>query len=442
MASLIANAAFGVYRFFGSFVVRPLAPLLLRYRVSRGKEDETRLDERYGRASRPRPEGPVVWIHAASVGETNAVLPLIKELVASGRSVVFTTITLTAARIAEQRLPPGAVHQFSPIDVRCWVNAFLAHWRPELALFVESELWPQAILNLSRAAIPLVIVNGRLSSRSYAGWRRRSSIAEVLFSRVSLCLAQTERDGERYRMLGVPSVTVTGNLKFDTPPPGADATARAALKAAIGGRPVWLAASTHPGEEEIVAAAHKLMAERHPGLLTVIVPRHPHRGPELVAALSATGLSVARRSDDPTLSTSPDIYVADTLGELGLFYRLAPVAFVGGSLVDHGGQNPIEPVELGAAILHGPHVQNFADVYAALDELAPGSCVADARTLADSASALIADAGARETSVASARAALSPFRGALDRTMLALRPTFAPPAKPPVVPVGLEPARS
>ncbi|MCB1486092.1 MAG: 3-deoxy-D-manno-octulosonic acid transferase [Bauldia sp.] len=442
MASFSANAAFGLYRTFGSVVVRPLAPLLLSYRVSRGKEDPARLDERYGRASRPRPEGPVVWIHAASVGETNAVMPLINEIVDQGRSVVFTTVTLTAARIAEQRLPEGAVHQFSPIDVRRWVQDFLAHWRPELAIFVESELWPQAIASLAEERIPLVIVNGRLSGKSFEGWSRRPAIAHALFSQVSLCLAQTEKDGERYRALGVPAVTVTGNLKFDSPPPGADAEAREALARDIGDRPLWLAASTHPGEEELVAAAHKQMIARHPGLLTIIVPRHPHRGAELYAALSGQGLSVACRSSGQSLSAATDVYVADTLGELGLFYRVAPVAFVGGSLVDHGGQNPIEPVALGTAILHGPHIQNFADVYEALDKLTAGSRVVDARNLAESASALIADAKARNQCVTNAQAALSPFRGALDRTMLALRPVFRNGGKPDAPFVRLEPAQS
>ncbi|MCB1494552.1 MAG: 3-deoxy-D-manno-octulosonic acid transferase [Bauldia sp.] len=442
MASLSANIAFGLYRAFGSVVVRPLAPLLLSYRVSRGKEDPARLDERYGRASRSRPDGAVVWVHAASVGETNAVLPLIKEIVGSGRSVVFTTVTLTAARIAEQRLPPGAVHQFSPIDVRRWMKAFIAHWRPEMAIFVESELWPQAIATLTGERIPLVIVNGRLSRKSFEGWHRRPSIAHALFSQVNLCLAQTETDGERYRSLGVPAVTVTGNLKFDTPPPGADDGAREALAREIGNRPLWLAASTHPGEEEIVVAAHRRMVARHPGLLTIIVPRHPHRGAELVAAFAGNGLSIACRSSGQQPTPSTDIYLADTLGELGLFYRIAPVAFVGGSLVDHGGQNPIEPVVLGTAVLHGPHIQNFADVYEALDKLTAGCRVVDAGKLAESASILIADARARERCVTNAQAALSPFRGALERTMVALKPVLRSEGKPGAPLVRLEPAQS
>ena len=262
-----------------------------------------------------------------------------------------------------------------------------------------------------------------------------------MFSRVSLCLAQSDPDGERYRQLGVRSVAVTGNLKFDTPPPGADPKARAVLKAEIGNRPVWLAASTHPGEEEIVAAAHRLLAERHPGLLTIIVPRHPERGSELAAELAGRRLSVARRTREDPITPSTDIYLADTLGELGLFYRIAPVAFVGGSLVDHGGQNPIEPISLGAAILHGPHTHNFAEVYGILDERHPGSRVADARELAEGTSALIGDAAERKRRVAEARAALSPLRGALDRTVAALMNVPGDAGQPAVGRERLEPAR-
>lgn len=440
MANVPPALAWGLYRVFGSVVVRPLAPLLLSYRVSRGKEDRSRLGERYGRASLPRPEGEVVWVHAASVGETNAVLPLIKKLTTAGRSVVFTTVTVTAARIAETRLPPGAVHQYSPIDVRSWVGAFLAHWRPAMAILVESELWPQAIMTLSEAGVPLVIVNGRLSSRSFEGWRRHAAVAEAMFSRVSLCLAQSDPDGERYRRLGVRSVSVTGNLKFDTPPPGSDPKARAALKAEIGNRPVWLAASTHPGEEEIVAAAHQLLVERHPGLLTIIVPRHPERGSELAAELAARRLSVARRTPEEPIVPSTDVYLADTLGELGLFYRIAPVAFVGGSLVDHGGQNPIEPISLGTAILHGPHTHNFSEVYGILDERNPGSRITDVRELAEGASALIGDAEERKRRVAEARAALSPLRGALDRTVVALMAVSGDAEQPLADAERLEPA--
>ncbi|MCP4381110.1 MAG: 3-deoxy-D-manno-octulosonic acid transferase [Hyphomicrobiales bacterium] len=431
-----------VYRAFGSVVARPLAPLVLSYRASRGKELRDRVSERYGRASQPRPSGSVVWVHAASVGETNAVLPLIRRVVESGHSVVLTTVTVTAAMMAAEKLPAGAVHQFSPIDIRRCVTAFLDHWRPDMAMFVESELWPEAIVTLDAAVIPLAIVNGRLSQRSFNGWRRHEAVAAALFQRVNLCLAQSEKDGERYRALGVPEVVVTGNLKFDAPQLGVDSQALVNLKAEIGDRPVWLAASTHHGEEAVVADAFEALAVQHPRLLTIIVPRHPHRGDEVAAMLADRGIRVARRSAAEQLSPTTQIYVADTLGELGLFYRVAPVAFVGGSLVDHGGQNPIEPVHLGVAVLHGPHTQNFHQVYDTLDGAVPNGRVAAAEELVANAGRLMIDAEARERSVTAAQAALAPFRGALDRTVNALGPVLSSRRRAVVDDGQLEPARS
>jgi 3-deoxy-D-manno-octulosonic-acid transferase len=425
MGSVAATAAFGLYRLAG-IAIRPVTPLFLSWRVSKGKEDRTRLGERYGRAGRERPAGRMVWIHAASVGETIAVLPLIRKLRAEKLGVVLTTVTVTSAKIAAERLPAGAIHQFAPIDCKPWTEAFLDHWRPDLAIFVESEMWPQAVMSLGARGIPLVIANARMSDRSFNGWKRYRSVVEAMFSRVTLCLAQSPRDGERFSALGVPRVVVTGNLKFDAPPLYATQESVAALKAAIGGRPVWMASSTHPGEDEIIADAHRRLEAKHPGLVTVIVPRHPERGPEIAAALAARGLTVARRKLEEPLSPAVGIYVADTLGELGLFYRVVPVAFIGGSLVKHGGQNPIEPISLGTAVLHGPHVQNFADVYAVLDAMAEApKPVTDAASLADEVSRLLADEGRRARGVGAAQAALKPFTGALAATWTALGPHLA-----------------
>jgi 3-deoxy-D-manno-octulosonic-acid transferase len=350
------------------------------------------------------------------------VLPLIRRMTADKLSVLLTTVTVTAAKIAAERLPSGAIHQFAPVDCKPWTEAFLDHWRPDLAIFVESEIWPQAIMSLAARGIPLCIANARLSERSFAGWKRYSSVAQAMFSKVSLCLAQSERDGERYHALGAPNVVVTGNLKFDSPLPASTPEAVAALKEALGDRPVWVAASTHPGEEEMVGDAHRILAERHPGLLTVIVPRHPERGPEIAAALAARGLNVARRRAGEPITPGVAIYLADTLGELGLFYRVAPVAFMGGSLVNHGGQNPIEPIGLGAAVIHGPHVYNFTDIYDALGRASASQRVEDAATLAAAASALLGDPELCERRVAEARAALKPFSGALTATWRALDP--------------------
>ena len=238
------------------------------------------------------------------------------------------------------------------------------------------------IRKLASAGIPQILVNARMSERSFRGWNRFGGAARSLFSRIGLCLARTEEDAERYRMLGVSQVAVTGNLKFDAPPLAADPAAVAAFQALLGNRPVWVAASTHEGEEEIAAATHQLLRQRHPGLVTIIAPRHPSRGSAIRSALAGRGLSVAQRSAGEPIGPLLDIYLADTLGELGLFYRVAPVAFLGGSLVAHGGQNPIEPVRLDAAILHGPHVHNFESIYTALDGAGAAERIVDAESLA------------------------------------------------------------
>ncbi len=404
------------------WLAKPLLPLLLKRRAGKGKEDPRRVGERYGIASAPRPEGTVVWVHAASVGETNAAMPLVARLVGDGAAVLFTTVSVTGAETALRRLPPGAIHQFSTFDIGPWVDRFLRHWRPNLSIFVESEIWPATLSRLSRAGIPRVVVNGRVSERSYRRWRRLGPIARAIFGRISLGLAQSTTDADRLRALGAADVAVTGNLKFDVPDLPADALALGALAQALGGRPVWLAASTHKGEEEIVANAHRLLKRARPDVLTIIAPRHPKRGEAIAGQLGEAGLCVARRSAADAIAPTTDIYLADTLGELGLLYRLAPVAFLGGSLVPRGGQNPIEAVRLNSAVLHGPHVGNFADVYAALDTGGGARPVADSAELAVAVAAMLAPDDSRRGAVAAAERALEPFSGALGRTLAALQP--------------------
>src|SRR6476661_6306197 len=334
----------------------PFLPLLLSYRLRRGKEDATRLKERRGETDIARPAGPLVWVHGASVGEITAVLPLIEHLCKEGFAVLVTSGTTTSAELAQHRLPPGAVHQFVPLDVPKFAERFLDHWRPDLALFVESDLWPNLVLASAARKIPLVLLNGRLSQRSFTRWSRIPQTIGALLKRLDLCLAQSPADAERYAQLGGQRVAMTGNLKLDVPAPPAEPAAVDALRAAIAGRPVIAAASTHAGEEAAVMDAHQRLRRRFPGLLTIIVPRHPHRGAEIAELARAATLTPALRSRGETLDARTDIYVADTMGELGLVYRLSPVVFMGGSLVEPGGQNPIEPIKLGAAILHGPHV--------------------------------------------------------------------------------------
>lgn len=424
VADVAAATIAAGYRFAG-VLLRPAVPFILSRRVARGKEDAQRLGERYGRASLPRPPGRLVWVHAASVGETNAILPLLDRLTRIGLAVVFTTTTLTSAAIAAKRLPGGAVHQFAPLDLAPFVGSFLAHWRPNLAIFVESEMWPTMVRKLAEAGIPLVVANARLSERSYRGWKRFSGFAGTVFPRITLCLAQSEGDATRFAQLGAPMVRTVGNLKFDVPPLGAEGGAVARLTAAVAGRPSWVAASTHEGEEEVVAEAHKLIRQRHPQVLTIVVPRHPERGDAVRAMLAGKGLTVAQRSRGNPLLHEIDVYVADTLGELGLFYRLAPIAFLGGSLIPHGGQNPIEPTRLDTAVLHGPHVHNFSDIYAALDAAVPAPAISDAASLADAVAGLLADPDAVAARAAAGKAGLARFSGALDATLTAITPLLA-----------------
>ncbi|HAT86863.1 MAG TPA: 3-deoxy-D-manno-octulosonic acid transferase [Rhizobiales bacterium] len=417
--------ALSIYRAAG-YAFRPLMPLLMAVRRSRGKEDGARRKERYGRAAQSRPEGPLVWVHAASVGETNAVLPLIHQITETGTSVLLTTGTVTSAAIAQKSLPQGAIHQFVPLDVAPYVSKFLDHWKPDLALFVESELWPTMMTEMNRRDIPLIIVNGRMSERSYRRWEKMPFAIEQMFGSVPLCLAQSEDDKERYQALGVQHVEVTGNLKFDAPPPSADIQELEKLHQSIGDRPVWIAASTHPGEEKLFAQAHKRMAMRIPGLLTILVPRHPDRGEELAGQIREIVPRTVLRTGEEPLQDSSEIYICDTLGELGLFYRLSRIAFVGGSLINHGGQNPIEPARLGCAILHGPNIQNFKDIYQALDTSGGGETISSERDLINTLSRLFSAPSEVHRRSELAKQALRPFSGALDSTMMALTPFLNP----------------
>jgi 3-deoxy-D-manno-octulosonic-acid transferase len=403
-------------------LARPLTPFILRRRLQRGKEDAERLDERMGRPSAPRPAGPLVWLHAASVGETLSILPLIAALAEARPSASFllTTGTVTSAQLAAQRLPPRTQHQYVPLDVPQLVRSFLDHWRPDLAVLTESEIWPNLILESSARGIPLALVNARMTSRSYKRWRRNGGMARPLFSRFALVLAQNDALARRFKTLGAISAVAAGNLKIDTPPLPVDEAELVRLSEALAGRQVLLAAGTHEGEDGIVADAHRRLREQIPGLVTIIAPRHPERGPAIAGMLAAQGIGVARRAIGELPGSGTEIYIADTLGELGMLYRLAGVAFIGGSLVDRGGHNPIEAVRQGAVVLTGPDWQNFADTYEALIKQQAATVVASAEELADAAARLLTDAHARAQVRERAEKALAVLSGALPRTVEAL----------------------
>jgi 3-deoxy-D-manno-octulosonic-acid transferase len=405
-----------------SAAAAPLAPRLLSHRLKRGKELPVRLVERYGTSSVARPPGPLVWVHGASVGELLAVIPLIERIHGREFAVLCTSGTVGSANVAEQRLPKAVIHQFVPLDVPRFVQRFFDHWRPDLALFVESDLWPNLIITAKERNVPLILVNGRVSERSFNRWRFVPGTIAALLRRFDLCLAQSAGHAARFRDLGAPRITTTGNLKLDVPEPPADAVELAALRSAIGDRVTIAAASTHAGEETALIEAHRRLRNTFPQLLTIIAPRHPDRGPGIVEIAHAGGLATVLRSRGAMPTALDDIYVVDTMGELGLVYRLAPIVFVGGSLASHGGQNPIEAIKLGAAILHGPHVWNFSEIYAALDAAHGADAVADVGKLAVRLGALLKDANERAALVVNARATLKTLGGALERTLAALDP--------------------
>jgi 3-deoxy-D-manno-octulosonic-acid transferase len=411
-------------------IAAPVAPLLLAWRTRRGKEEPDRHPERYGLAGAPRPSGFLAWFHAASVGEANAALPVI-DAIAKERPevhILLTTATVTSARLARDRLPKGAMHQYVPLDRQGYVKRFLDHWRPDLTELVESEIWPNLVLETRARNIPLLLINGRMSTSSFKAWRRRPGLSRPIFSAFDLVLAQNDSLAEHFAQLGAGDARDAGNLKADAPPPPVDQANKRRLASALSGRPLWLAASTHPGEDEVIATAHSMIKQALPNLLTIIVPRHPERGALIAEQLKGEGLSTALRSQGALPESGTDVYLADTIGELGLFYALAPVAFIGGSLVPHGGQNPVEAIKLGAAVLTGPHWQNFRDSYMQLLKAGGAKEVTDAETLAIAVLGLLQDEVARNAMTARAEATVAAMSGALPRTLAALEPYLPPKA--------------
>ena len=372
-------------------MLAPALRLNLRRRAAIGREIAVRLPERRGIDITPRPVEPLLWIHAASVGEVVSILPVLQAL-RHRATVLLTSGTVTSQRLLDQRiagqgLSSFVLHRFAPLDVPRWVDRFLSHWRPDAACFVESELWPNQLAACQARGIPLMLVNARMSERSFRLWQYAPSLARRLLGGFTRIQARGEQDADRLRALGAVQVSSPGDLKFAAPPLPVDQAELDRLGEALAGRPVWLAASTHPGEEVLVAEVHQKLARAHSNLLTIIAPRHPDRGQALAAALNAT-----RRSTGEGAPGNAGIWIVDTMGELGLWYRLAPIAFVGRSLVaPGGGQNPLEPARLGCAIAVGPHTGNFSDHVALLRDAGGLVEVANAPALAAFVSTMLND---------------------------------------------------
>lgn len=350
----------------------PFLNALLHVRLRAGKEDPARLDERKGIAGRLRPTGRLYWVHAASVGEAQSALILIDELLKHDPAmmIMVTTGTVTSADLMKKRLPPQAFHQFYPVDHPAWVARFLDHWKPNMAFWMESELWPNMLEEMKKRGIPAALVNARMSKRSFANWDRAQGFIRKILSAFTLILAQTEEDGFSYRALGAQNVVVTDNIKYSAAPLPYDAQDLADLQKATAGRPMWVYASTHAGEEDLACRVHMVLKEDIPSVLTIIVPRHPHRRDDVKAECQKHELRSTLRGDDHNMpSPVDDVYIADTMGELGLFYRLSPIAMIGRSFSRDGGggHNPIEAAQLDCAVLTGPHVQYQQKIFDEMD---------------------------------------------------------------------------
>lgn len=407
-------------------LAEPALDLFLRRRLARGKEDPLRWRERKGLTDRPRPLGKLLWIHGASMGEARSALPLLAALRTPypDLSVLFTTGSRTSAEMLARELDgTKAFHQYVPLDVPRWVARFLDHWRPDAALWLESELWPNLLGALAARRVPAALINARLTERSARRWRSARPVFVPPLEAFLLALAQSEADAERLRGLGFPRALSLGNLKHDAPPLPADETALAALRDAIGDRPVWLAASTHPREEAEILAAHARVREAHPSALLILAPRHAERGPDIAAACAQAGLSASRRA----AGEAPDraVHIADTMGEMGLLYRAVKPVFVGGSLEPHGGQNPLEPARLGAALAFGPSMENFADLARALEARGAATRVTDGLSLALWVRANFEDLARAARAGDAARAFAREGEGTIGRVLKALDPVLA-----------------
>lgn len=403
----------------------PLGPLYLHWRANFGGAHRSSVGERLGRPSLERPEGGLAWLHGANAAEAMALSPLVEKLGSVGFSVLVTTRDASAASLASLRLPPRSMHQFAPLDVPKFVARFLDHWRPDIVLVAGSEIWPNLIVETRRRKIPLALVNARLSARAFLFWRKAPGLIGALMRQIDLCLAQTAADAERFEAFGAPRARAIGNAIYDLAPPPVDASALARLAARIGAHPAWVAAATYPGEEEIAFEVHRRVARSFPDLLTIIAPHRAKRGFDVAFAAAKLGLTARRYAGDRENEALPDIYITATIGETALFYRAAGVIFLGKSLCRGGGENPILPAKLGCAILHGPDVGDFEEIYATLDAAGGAATVFDAESLASELALLLFDAAEQRAMARAAAETMERLSGASNKIIQAIEPYIA-----------------
>lgn len=409
------------------YLATPLIWLRLLWRARKQPEYLQHLGERYGFYPAP-PKRPLIWLHAVSVGETRAAAPLIDALLHTypAHALLLTHMTPTGRETGADYLAkyPGRLFQaYLPYDLPDACGRFLGHFQPDFGLLMETELWPNLIAAAKMHRIPLALINARLSARSQRGYGRLDSLIRPALTALSAVAAQTPADAERLRALGARAVQVCGNLKFDVTPDAEKLALGASWKAALDSRPVWLAASTREGEEALILDALKEVSI--PGILLLLVPRHPQRFDEVAALLRGRGLTHCRRSENALPDAATQVWLGDSMGEMAAYYATADLALIGGSLLPFGGQNLIEAAACGCPVLVGPHTFNFAQ--ATEDAIASGAAlrIADAGDAAGSAEKLLNDGEALQAMRAAARRFSQAHRGATQRTVALIRETTA-----------------
>lgn len=414
------TALFHLYR-GTTAVLCPLAYWSVSRKLNRHDVPALRQHERLGNASLPRPLGQLVWFHAASVGESLSVLTLITRMGTRLPNAEFliTSGTATSAELIARRLPPRTRHQFAPLDATGPVTRFLDHWRPDAGILVESELWPMMLTQARKRGVPLALLNARLSAKSVTGWCRAPATARFVLDQFDLMLTQNSESANNLRRMGADPerVRVGSNLKATSAPLPVDTDTLAQLRDDLNGRPVWVASSTHRGEEEIVLKAHARLLREHPALVLLLVPRHPDRSDEVAGLISGDGLGFARRSKQERIGPETQVYMADTLGETGTWYALSPLVFLGGSLLPIGGHNPIEPAQAGAAVITGPHVTNFAETFEPMIATGAAVTISGEDDLARTVAHWLDDPTALQTACAAAKLYVDRQQNKLDQVI-------------------------
>lgn len=411
-----------LYR-LGFLIALPFLVVLFWMRRLKGKENKERFCERLGYPKMKRPEGKLIWMHGASVGECLSMLPLINKLLEMDQNlhIMVTSGTVTSADLMAKRLPERAFHQFIPIDSPWGARHFVRHFQADAVLWFESDFWPNLLASIHAAKIPLVLLNGRISDKSFARWQKHLWFIKALLQNFTLTLGQSPENARRLKVLGSPAIDCVGNIKYAAPPSPYDPKELEKLLAEIGDRPCWCGASTHDNEEERMATVHEKVKPHFDKLLTICVPRHPHRADAIEKMFVKRGFKVARRSRGESITPDIDIYLADTIGEMGLLYRLAPIVFVGGSLIPFGGQNMLEPMSLSRAVIIGPYAFNFKEIVQAAKEMQALLEVKDEDELAVTVQVLMSSSGKRDELSANAHQVATSEMAVLDRVYECLK---------------------